>query len=315
MGYRHQSIDNPLLPIATRRNGNLLFNQQIQLNFLGKIGNKLGLNTNFDTRAAFNFENQLKLNFRNEEEDIIQGVEAGNTNFITNSQLIPGVQNLFGAKVGLRFGRLDMTLLAAQQRSKRQSITLRNGAQNRPFESREDQYDENRHFFLSQFFRNQYESALRSLPMVTSGVTITRVEVYITNRAQNTTTLRNLVGLADLAEGSPYNRQSPLVQPIGGSAASPADNAVNGLYQNAAQNPAIRPIDNVGFCLEQQGYSRGVDFDVLRGARKLETNEFYVHPQLGYISLLSPLRNDEILAVAYEYTYHCLLYTSPSPRD
>lgn len=301
IGYRHQSVDNPMVPITARRNGNLIFNQQIQLNFLGKIGNKLGLNTNFDTKAAFNFENQLKLNFKNEEEDIIQRVEAGNTNFITNSQLIPGVQNLFGAKVGLRFGRLDMTLLAAQQRSKRQSITLRNGAQNRPFEIREDQYDENRHFFLSQFFRNQYESALRSLPMITSGVTITRVEVYVTNRSQNTTTLRNLVGLADLGEASPYNRQTPLVQPIGSQAA--ADNAANGLYQNVSLNPTVRQIDNVGFELDRQGYSRGVDYDVLRGARKLEANEFYVHPQLGYLSLLAPLRNDEVLAVSFEYTY------------
>ncbi|PQA58288.1 T9SS outer membrane translocon Sov/SprA [Siphonobacter curvatus] len=302
-GYLHQSIDNPAIPVRQRRTGNFIFNEQIAVNFAGKIGDKLNLNTNFDTKAAFNFENKLKLGFRNQEEDIIQRVEAGNTSFRTNSQLIPGVENLFGANVALRFGKLDVNLVAAQQRSKRQSIVLRNGAQNRGFSIREDLYDENRHFFLNHFFRNNYERSLQQLPMITSGVTVTRVEVYITNRSQNTETLRNLVGLADLGEGNPFNKTSPLVQPISGSVSSPADNSVNGLFQNVSQNPTVRQIDNVAGELTGSGYARGADFDLLRGARKLNDREFRFHPQLGYISLLAPIRNDEIVAVSYEYTY------------
>ncbi|MDR6193648.1 cell surface protein SprA [Siphonobacter sp. SORGH_AS_0500] len=302
-GYLHQNIDNPAIPVRQRRTGNFIFNEQIAINFAGKIGDKLNLNTNFDTKAAFNFENKLKLGFRNQEEDIIQRVEAGNTSFRTNSQLIPSVENLFGANVALRFGKLDVNIVAAQQRSKRQSMTLKNGAQNRPFSIREDLYDENRHFFLSHFFRDNYERSLQQLPMITSGVNVTRVEVYVTNRSQSTETLRNLVGLTDMGEGNPYNRTSPLVQPISGSASSPASNAINGLFQNVSQNPVVRQIDNVASELTGSSYTRGIDFDILRGARKLGEREFKFHPQLGYISLLTPVRNDEVIAVAYEYTY------------
>jgi cell surface protein SprA len=300
-GLLFQNIDNPAIPVRQRRTGNFNFNQQFQVNLNGRIGDKVNLNTNFDTKASFSFENQLRLNYRAEEEDIIQKIEAGNTSMVLNSQLIPGVQNLFGLKTQLRFGRLDATVVAAQQRSKRQSITLRNGTAARGFEIRNDQYDENRHFFLSQYFRNNYERSLASLPVITSGVTITRVEVYVTNRTNSTETLRNLVGLADLGEAAPYNRTSPAILPI--VAGSPASNAANGLYATVTQNPAIRPVDNVSNVLEgTYQLARGVDYDLLRGARKLTANEFRFEPQLGYVSLTAPLRNDEVLAVAYEYT-------------
>jgi len=301
LGFLFQNIDNPAIPIRQRRTGNFVFNEQAAVNFQGKIGDKMNINANFDTKASFNFENQLKLNYRAQEEDIIQKIEAGNTSLPLNSQLIPGVQNLFGAKAQLRFSKLDVTLVAAQQRSKQESITLRNGAQGRQFEIRIDNYDENRHFFLSQDFRNRYESALRTLPVVTSGITITRLEVYVTNRTQTTETLRNLVGLADLGEAKPYLAQSPTLQPI--NPTSPADNAANGLYRKVIADPTLRQIDNTTQALDNLGLSKGQDYDILRGAKRLTQNEFRFHPELGYVSLVAPLRNDEILAVAYEYTY------------
>lgn len=141
-----QFVDNPAVPVQLRYVGNLFFNEQAQINFQGKIGDKLNLNTNFDTKASFNFQNQLKLNWKTQEEDILQNIEAGNTSWTLNSQLIPGVQNLFGLKTLLRFGNLDVTVVAAQQRSKQDCITMKGGTQGRSFEIRADQYDENRHF-------------------------------------------------------------------------------------------------------------------------------------------------------------------------
>jgi cell surface protein SprA len=148
VGYMGQYVDNPAIPVQLRYVGNLFFNEQAQINFQGKIGDKLNLNVNFDTKASFNFQNQLKLNWRTQEEDILQNIEVGNTSWTLNSQLIPGVQNLFGIKTLLRFGALDMTVVAAQQRSKQDCITLKGGTQGKNFEVRVDQYDENRHFFL-----------------------------------------------------------------------------------------------------------------------------------------------------------------------
>lgn len=298
IGYMGQFVDNPAIPVQLRYVGNLFFNEQAQINFQGKIGDKLNLNTNFDTKASFNFQNQLKLNWKTQEEDILQNIEAGNTSWTLNSQLIPGVQNLFGLKTLMRFGNLDVTVVAAQQRSKQDCITLKGGTQGRSFEIRADQYDENRHFFLSTYFRNNYERALRNMPVITSGVTVTRVEVYVTNRTQSTETLRNLVALSDLAEPKPYNVR---VQVNPGSPY--VDNASNTLFQKLTNDAQIRRSDQASFELESTyGFTRGTDFDMLKGAKRLNEREYKFNPQLGYISLVAPLRNDEVLAVAYEYT-------------
>ncbi|WP_055144474.1 T9SS outer membrane translocon Sov/SprA [Jiulongibacter sediminis] len=272
---------------------------------LGGLGNrnpyreKMGILGNFDTKSAFNFENQFKLNFKSDPEDILQSLEAGNVSFPLRSQLVPGVENLFGVKAGMRFGKLDVSTVFAQQRSRTESIYISGGARNRPFEIRCDEYDENRHFFLSHFFREKYESSLRNLPMITSGILITRVEVYVTNRTNTVTSMRNLVGVTDLGEVNPF---SDAVTPGSGNAASNDANSLGNLLE--VQNGGFRQIDNTNSALESEGLNKGIDFEILRGAKRLTEREFDFHPQLGYISLLTPLRNDEILAVSYEYVYN-----------
>ena len=303
IGYITQFNDIPTIPVELRRISNLNFTEQVQINFQGKIGDKLNLNTNFDTKASFNFQNQLKLNWRTNEEDILQNIEVGNTSWQLNSQLIPGVQNLFGLKTLFRLGNLDVTTVVAQQRSKQDCITLRGGSQGKGFEIKGSMYDENRHFFLAQYFRDNYEKSLRNLPMITSGVTITRLEVYVTNRTQNTETLRNLVAFSDLGEGNPFNQAQ--VKPRGGkNNLSPVDNLNNDLFQNLrADSSILRKANETTFRLESKfGLRKGTDYDLLRGAKRLSEREYRFQPELGYISLITPLRNDEILAVSYEYT-------------
>ena len=345
-GYLYQFIDNPVIPVRQRRNGNFLFNEQISINFNGKVGERLGVLANFDTKASFNFENALKVNYKPggllpglgqgqglpglpsaptlpgapalpgangqmpaftpQNESILQGLEVGNINWAVNSQLIPGVQNLFGVKAQLRFGRLNATTVLSQQRSRKSEIVLRGGTSNRPFEIRADQYDENRHFFLSQFFRANYEASLKSLPQVTSGVNVTRIEVYVTNRTNTTETLRNLAGFQDLGEGNPYSQTNPNLPPFSRNNRTPSDNSANGLYTKLTSNAAnpFRQVDRTSDVLTSTyGLTKGTDFDLLRGAKRLTEREFKLQPELGYISLVTPLRNDEILAVAYEYTY------------
>ena len=302
-GIIHQNIDNPQIPIRLRRTTNFNFNEQININFNGKIGDKLGLLTNFDTKASFNFENALRLNYKADEESMLQKVEAGNISWPLQSQLIPGVQNLFGGKVQFRLGRTNVTLVGSQQRSKQETITLRGGLQGKNFEIRMDSYDENRHFFLSQFFRNNYEKSLKNLPMITSGVTITRVEVYVTNRSQSTETLRNIAAFSDLGEARPYATENPNVQPIPNPNA-PVGNESNGLFKKITDDQTLRQSDKTVDQLNNRyGLRRGIDYDILRGAKRLSDRDFKFHPELGYISLNNALLNDEILAVSYEYSY------------
>ncbi len=307
-GVMHQFIDNPAVPVRQRRNTNFIFNEQININFNAKLGERMGFLTNFDTKASFNFENALRLNYKAPEESLVRKIEAGNINWPLNSQLIPGVQNLFGLKTELQLGRLRATVVASQQRSRKERIVLRGGAQTKDFEIRVDHYDENRHFFLSQYFRNNYEGSLKNLPMITSGVTITRLEVYVTNRTTTTESLRNIAGFADLGEPRPHNAANPNLQPT--NTRLPADNQANALYANLTNGETFRQVDQTNFELTNRlGLQKSIDYEVLRGAKKLILDrEYKFHPQLGYISLTVPLRNDEVLAVAYEYTLNGRTY-------
>jgi cell surface protein SprA len=301
LGIRNQFNDDPTKPIRQRRVTNFIFDEQISINFDAKMGDQLGFLTNFDTKANFNFENALKLNYKNPEESFIRKVEAGNINWAINSQLIPGVQNLFGLKTDFQFGKLSATFVASEQKSSKERIVLRGGAQTRDFEIRADSYDENRNFFLSQYFRSIYERSLNTTPQILSGVQVTRMEVYVTNRTTTTETLRNVVGFADLGEAKPYKPTSPNLQPVLPN--EPAANATNGLYKTLTNNEAFRQVDNASSALTNLGMEKTVDYELLRGAKKLVLDRDYTfHPQLGYVSLTNALRNDEVLAVAYEYT-------------
>ncbi|WP_149240551.1 cell surface protein SprA [Dyadobacter sp. 32] len=306
LGVRSQFNDDPTKPIRQRKVTNFIFDEQISINFDAKMGEQLGFLTNFDTKANFNFENALKLNYKNPEESFIRKIEAGNINWAINSQLIPGVQNLFGLKTDFQFGKLSATFVASEQKSSKERIVLRGGAQSRDFEIRADTYDENRNFFLSQYFRNIYESSLKSIPVILSGVQVTRMEVYITNRTTTTETLRNVVGFSDLGEPRPY-KTNALIQPIMPN--EPASNASNGLYKALSNNSNFRQVDNTNSALTNLGLVKTEDYELLRGAKKLVADRDYTfNSQLGYISLTNTLRNDEVLAVAYEYTLNGRAY-------
>jgi len=304
--YRSQRIANPAIPAARQRTGTFDFDPQANLNLTGQVGDKLRITTNFNTQASFDFENNFKVEYTGYPEEIIRKIEFGNVNFALPTSLIQGSQSLFGLKTELQFGRLRVQGVFSQKRSTADQISIQGGAQLRKYEIRASNYDENRHFFLSHFHRSRYEPALRTLPLVNSGVLITRVEVYVTNRANTATGLRNIVAFTDLGEGNPYRSGNPFVG--SGNPQQPASNNANQLFANLTANAVYRDIEQLVTALQAQGLSNGDDFTVLRSARKLEPNEYSFHPQLGYITLNTPLRNDEVLAVAFEYTYNGNVY-------
>ena len=181
LGAEFNRNGNPSLPIRQQRTGNFRFDQNIQLNVVGKIGEKLRLNANWDTQATFDFENQLKLEYTGTEDEILQKIEAGNVSLPLASSLIQGGQNLFGIKMAMKFGPLLVTTVASQQKGRTNTVTATGGAQVTEFKKKAIEYDEYRHFFLSHWFRSRYEEALRTRPNINSPVTITRVEVWVTN--------------------------------------------------------------------------------------------------------------------------------------
>ncbi|HRH34921.1 MAG TPA: cell surface protein SprA, partial [Catalimonadaceae bacterium] len=305
-GGQFQKISNPNVPIRMQSFGNFLFDQQINVNVQGKIGEKMKMNINYDTKAAFDFDNQIKLDYTGKDHEIIQKLEAGNVSLPISSGLITGAQNLFGIKTTLQFGKLKVTAVASNQRGRRNSLQLKGGSQTRDFQVGCNQYEANKHFFLSQDFRNNYEKSLKTLPAITSGINITRVEVYVTNRAGNTQSLRNILPLLDLGENKPYRatwNKNP-------NSRTPSDNSNNTLYSTIlSKGSAITGGDRTREEAEALGLQRSVDFEYIRGARKLVIDrDFKVQRQLGYISLNFALRDDEVLGVAYEYSVNGRVY-------
>ncbi|MEO1655132.1 MAG: cell surface protein SprA, partial [Bacteroidota bacterium] len=295
---QRQKVANPQFERRNQRTTNFLFDPHANINITGKVGEKMEVNGSFDTKASFQFENNFKIDYKSFEEDILQKVDFGNVSFPLNSSLIKGSENLFGITTELKFGRLNVKTVFANQRSSAEQIDLENGTQRRRFEVAAAEYEDNRHFFLSQFFRNNYENSLRTLPQVTSGVQITRIEVYITNRANNTADLRNVIGFLDLGDNQPFN--PVLTTDPSFRAPDNEANNLNARVQNITDaNVAASQLEGLGLNLEN-----GRDFVIIRSARKLNGQEFTFNRELGYLSLLTPLRNDEALAVAYEYTFN-----------
>lgn len=290
--------DDPFISQRLRRTTNFDFDMRIQMSVLAKIGDKIEFNTNYNTEATFDFENKLKLKYEGKEDEIIKLIEAGDVNMPINSTLITGSQSLFGLKTQLQFGKATVTGVFSQQQSQVENITVQGGAQTQKFSTRALDYEENRHFFIGQFFRNQYEGAVETLPVVTSNINITKIEVWVTNIGSAITENRNVVAFQDLGERFPYNSSIgagsiPLAYP---------DNASNNLLEQLDSNQ-VRNIYKVATYLTgTKGFTSGIDFQQIENARKLNASEYIFNPSLGFISLNSALNSDQTLAVAYQYT-------------
>jgi cell surface protein SprA len=302
-GGQFQRVDNPATPVRLQRMGQFIFNQTIQLNVQGKVGEKLKLGLNWDTKATFDFENNLKIDYNGLDYEIIKKIDAGNISFPLNSQLIQGSQNLFGVRADLQFGKLWVSAVAANQRGKSDELVIQNNAQNKEIEFRADNYEDNRHYFLAQYFRNNYELALQNLPNINSGIKISNVvDVYVTNRNNTTDGTRNIIALMDLGENTPYDIGNSFVYMPGNSRLLP-DNNSNNIYSSVLMNNAVRNVEMANSILEGYGLQKVAGFETVKSARKLILGKDYtLNAQLGYISLNSPLRNDDVLAVAYNYT-------------
>ena len=309
MGIKSNKTDNPALSMKSRRKTYFDFDQKIQATIGASVGDKLKFNMTYNTDATFDFDSKnLKLAYEGKEDEIVKTIEAGNVSMSTGSSLIRGGTALFGAKAKLQFGKLTVTGLLSQQNSESKTINTQGGVQSTKFSLRADEYDANRHFFLAQYFFDNYDSFAARLPLVSSGISITRIEVWVTNKNSNYQESRNFVGFTDLGENS---RMASNYWVPNHSLAIPTNSSNNLLDVIKTDYPGARNINSVTQTLEPlqaYGITGGRDFEKVESARLLKSNEYTLNSQLGYISLKQALNSDEVLAVAYEYTYNGKVY-------
>ncbi|WP_330442609.1 T9SS outer membrane translocon Sov/SprA [Flavobacterium sp. C4GT6] len=330
LGVRYTKQDNPSLSPRNRSTFTFDFDQRISMSLQGQVGTKLGVTANYDTESTFAFQNLIKLEYTPDEDDIIQKIEVGNVSFPLSNSLVRGAQSLFGVKAQFQFGKTTVTGIFSEQKSQTKTITAQGGGTVQEFSFFAAEYDSDKHFFLSQWFRNNYDKALKQYPLIDSRVQITRVEVWVTNRQNRINSQennsRNILALQDLGESqlTGYYSNADITGDAVGFASggapggfftsspnSPSDNSNNGLDPSLLDegnsqflSPSVREIvtlSNNSF-IGGLDANEGRDYAKLENARKLTSNEFTFHPQLGYISLNQRLSNDEILAVAYQYT-------------
>ncbi|MBQ5403034.1 MAG: cell surface protein SprA [Bacteroidales bacterium] len=292
-------IDNYTLPKKQRNDLSFDFDLAMQVGVTGTIGDKMKVAVNYNTESTFEFENQQKVEYVGHEDEIIQRIEFGNVSMPLEGNLITGSTTLFGVKTDLKFGRLTATAVLSQQKGETKTIEINSGSVSNEFSVQASDYEANRHFFLNHFFRDNYENALSNLPVVTSGVVITNIEVWVTNNKLATEDARNAVAFLDLAEPEKiYNSQT-----VHYSSSKIPCNSSNTLYNLITSDyKAVRSINSVTSTLSGR-FNSGTDYEKIGNARRLTQSEYTFNPQLGYISLNSALQDDEVLAVAYEYTY------------
>jgi cell surface protein SprA len=302
-GYQGQNIENPTLPERARKNGGFDFDMNTNLSVNANIGDKLKFPINYNTLANLNFDNQIKLDYKGMDDELLKSIEAGNISFQSRGTLIPSAQNLFGIKSQLQFGKLFVTAALANQRSTRQSVALQGGASMLTFEKKLDDYEENRHFLLGQYFKNTFNKAMKNLPVVNTQVQIQRIEVWVTNRTGATTEARDIVGFMDIGEPQPYNT-SAIAATTGGALPF---NGANNLYSGLIGNPSSRNPAVINSLLLSKGLKPVDDYEKTF-ARKLNSTEYAFNPQIGFLSINTQLQADEVLAVAYQYTYNGRVY-------
>ena len=307
VGMNIKKINNPSLSQNRRKTVGFDFDEKINLSVQGKVGDKINMNINYNTEATFDFDaQQLKLKYDGKEDEIVKLVEAGNVSMPSNSSLIHGVSSLFGLRTDLQFGRLKLQTVVSQKKSASKSVSSKGGAQTQNYEISAVDYEENRHFWLSHYFRDNYDRWMKTLPTIASGITLKRVEVWVTNKNANVQNNRNIIAFTDLGEhqhisnahwkptGSvnvPYNRANSLY-----------DEIVNDHGWARDISLATNSLDSI------TGIQGGFDYEKLQSARLLSSSEYTVNYSLGYISLNAQLEPDEVLAVAFEYTYNGQTY-------
>ena len=320
MGALYQNIENPQLSEDNRKNTTFDFDQQVTASIGAKIGERLKVTANYDTKSTFDFQNLVKIEFlptvpsvptgfeSEDADDILRKIELGNVSMDVSNNLISGSQSLFGIKTELQFGKTKITSVFSEQKSETKTVTAQGGSSVNEFELQTSQYDANKYFFLSHYFRNNYNDALKNFPIINSSVNIIKVEVWVTNRGSNTSDVRNIVPLTDLGENG-FDFYDGTVSNISNSGITqntPDEFPYNGVntLDTIFADLEIRNIGTVKNALSKlmTDPTQGSDYTILENAKKLTLNEYEFDPQLGVLELKRALTDGDVLGVAFQYS-------------
>jgi len=285
------------------------FDQQVQMNLTGTIGDKLTITADWNTQRPFQYENQLAIRYKGYEDDLVQSIEAGNVALTLPTSLISSSQALFGIKAQFQIAGLNLTAVASQQRGRTESFSVQSGASMTEQTIQAWDYDENRHFFVSNFFVTNWENAFaRNAPQLVltpamGGRQINRLEVW--RRPAN-----QLGGVGGQNPGSVplQENQRPAVALLNlGDVPYSFEQLQQGFpFPNNAYNDLADTSQTQAFLQQLRTadplppipgpFQEGV-FTLMR-----EGQDYVYNPILGYITFTAPLDPRDVIAVSYDFT-------------
>lgn len=305
-GLSFTKRDNPSIAERNRRVTNFDFDTKIQINASGTVGDRINVNFSYNTESTFDADQEMiKLSYQGKEDDIIRKIDVGNVSLPLSSSLIPGSNSLFGIMTELQYGKLKVSAVVSKQDCESQTVSSKNGASTTEFEVDITDYDENKHYFLSRYFRENYDKWMSEVPLIQSNIVITNIDVWVTNinnttQNQNNQSTRNIIAFKNLGEKEGV-KVSDFSNPLKIDSVLP-NNELWDVYKKIKDKKhPLRTADIIEDTPELALLKKDEDYAEIKSARKLTSSEYTLNENLGYISLRSALNNGEVLAVAYEY--------------
>ena len=286
VGVSIQETMDPALPPDQQRRIDPLFNQNLQLNIEGTIGDKLFIRTDWDTERSFDWQNRLNIVYEGYEDEIIQSIELGNVSMSTGNSLIRGGSALFGIRSEAQFGPLTLSGIISQQEGDSQTQTISGGTTESDISLRPTDYQEDRHFFLDFFSRQEFEGAMADPVVSTRIFEITRMDVYVLNiSAEAEDDQRRAIALTDLGTVEEGDGFAPPDQNL-----DPFDDSLLDNFRDPDVSVSASDLDVASDEFED-GY-----FVPLREGQDYTFNE-----TLGYISLETNISDRQAVAVSFAY--------------
>ena len=86
IGITKKNVDNPSLPQRNRKTTAFDFDEKVNLNVTGKVGDKVNMSLNYNTDATFDFDTKnIKLTYEGKEDENNKLLEAGNGSVTYNT--------------------------------------------------------------------------------------------------------------------------------------------------------------------------------------------------------------------------------------
>lgn len=286
LGASIQKTADPSLPPNQQTRVDPTFEQNLKLNIQGNIGDKLHIRTDWDTERSFDFQNRLNIVYEGYEDEIIKKIEMGNVSMETGNSLIRGGGALFGIKSIAEMGPLRLTSVVSQQEGQGNTQTITGGAKEEQFSIRPADYEDDKHFFIDFFTRQQFEDNMSNPQQLGTALDISEINVWMLNASsQAIEGQRQAIALVDLG-----------VVQNGGQYAPPDEKQDR--FTDEAKLDSLRSAQGVSasdFGVDPSSFAEGQFVPLVEGV------DYEINRPLGYITLKRTLDTKQALAISFSY--------------